>query len=609
MKTTLTLSLAAFAVWAGFAATPPAATGKMLALSPGKTGDFTWVKNPTHADVARLRANGKKPLVEDHAFADELPALTNWAETACAVAFDRLPRRHLIQSWRQLGVTVLKTVPFDVDRTADRFRRECSFLAFQAGADGVWLPDAEKLPAPYKQALDEANEDWRILKYLRALADLAAQHEDGNIRIEQRRADYFIVWSDLDRENLDTLRLECVGYAKRLEQLLGLPEAKLPVTCAKPIAPQRGDEKPYADWPERPKQYKIKGLGSSVDLGEGLSFSADNRGFSITFSHTNGPALKQWATPGGQLEFRLYVLGKDGTYLPYRYHCDLDPMWYGPRAPARSRSGFLFATDERFRPFAIAYGVGNPRVWSWPRLQDYGPDYPPLNANLNYGGNKQGGWYARVSFGWAGLYGHWPMMRDGKLDVWYVGLDKSPLTGKPLAARVLWPKGHKDNFRKFASSISTGEMTGIYKGQLDRTFETYFTSFRERFYPFAKTAKPAFYRYDYESDTMFLNRLVKPLTDANENAWQCVWTDKEHKHPRFPKESDAVKMSIWKNLGRMFYMMDEVSVRRRDYLVGRYAGREPPEYVKKEDHSKVKPPDDPDVDYDANEIQLDDKEF
>ena len=607
MRKSLTLTLAALAACAGFAA--PSATGKMLALSPGKTGDFTWVEKPTQESVARLRAAGKKPLVEDHEFADELPALTNWAENASAVAFDRLPRRHLIQSWRQLGVTILKTIPFDVDRTADRFRRECSFLAFQAGADGVWLPDAEKLTPPLKQALAEADEDWRVLLYLRELAELAGQHEDGNVRVEKRRVNYFVSWTDFDRENLDTLRLECVGYAKRLEQLLGLPEAKLPVTCSKPIAPQREKLIPYADWPERPKQYKLKGLGSSVGCGEGLSFAADAGGFSVTISVTNEAALKQWAAPGGQLDFRVYVPDKDGSYLPYRFHCDLDPFCYGPRAPARSRSGFLFATDERFRPFGIGYGVGNPRVWAWPRMQDYGPDCPPLQPSLSFGANKTKGWHATVRCGWSGLYGHWPMLRDGKYDVWFVGVDKSPATGRPVAARVLWPKGHKDNFRRFAASISTGEMTSIYKDQLARTHETYFTSYRERYYPFPKTEKPVFHRFDLASDTMFLQRLVQPLVDTNENAWLCVWTDKEHKRPQFNKEPDAVKMTIWRNLGRMFFMADAVSERRRDYLAGRYAGVEPPKYVKKEDHSKRKPPDDPDVDYDPNEIQLDDKEF
>ena len=87
--------------------------------------------------MAALRAAGKRPLVEANDFADEAAALTNWAENASAVAFAHLPRKHLMHTWKSLGVTVLKTVRFHPEGSAARFRREASFIAFQGGADGV----------------------------------------------------------------------------------------------------------------------------------------------------------------------------------------------------------------------------------------------------------------------------------------------------------------------------------------------------------------------------------------------------------------------------------------------------------------------------------------
>ncbi len=586
------------------------ATNALLELTPDNAGEFTYVVNPTRESVAALRASGKKPLVESFEFADEAPAMTNWAENACAVAFVQPPRAHLLHTWKLLGVKILKTVRFEPEGSADHFRREASFLAYQGGADGLWLPNAENLPESWERALDEAREDWRIMVYLKNLADKAAANENSLVWIEARRINYWFGWMPAAWENCDTLRLECVAYAKRLEQLLGMPESNLEVKRPDAIEPQELEFIPYSDWPERPVQKQMMKLGDTVTFDGGLSFTGGKSGFSITFSHTNGPSLKPWSMPGGTLDFRLYIQGeKPGTFLPYRYHCDMDPQWRGTRAPATGREGSLFGIDERFRPFSIAYGVGNPRVWVWPRLRDYTPFYPNPRPSFSVQGNKEGGWRATLTFSWLSFYGHWPMMGDGKSDIWFVGLEKDPFTGGPVAGRILWPRGSNNNFRKFAETMTTAEMTGLYKEELDRTRTMWTTAGAESGYPFAKTERPTFQRYDKEGDSMFFNRLVQPIVDANDNAWQLIWTDKEHKNPKFNQQSDRVKMLIWQHLGRMLYMSYNVGLLRRDYLERRYAGDEPPEPVKKVDLSRVKAPDEPDVDFDDGAIQLDDKEF
>lgn len=585
------------------------AAAGLLALSPSKPGDFTYVKDATPEKVAELAASGKKVLVEDHDLTDYARPLEKWGATAAAVAFDAPPPAHMLHTWKGLGVTVLKTINFDPEASADRIRREVGFLAFQSGVDGVFVTSSKSVPDCFKAAYKEAKEDWRILSYLKELSDKAAKHPDSKVWIESRRVTYWFGYMPAGWENLDTLRLETVAYAKRLEQLLGVKPADLPVTASAPIKPQTTDFKPYGDWPEKPFQKKLDRLGSTVDFGNGLLFSADANGFSISYKTTVGPTLKQWASPGGAMDCRVYVLGKNGAYLPYRFHVDLDPVWHTKeRAPARGRGSFLYGIDERFRPYSSAYGVSRPRVQTWPRLGEYGPDYPNPRPGMELKGNKEGGWTATVRVSWASLYGHWPMQRKGKQDVWFVGIDRAPNLEKPIAGRVLWPKGHGDYFMKLAAGISTGTMTGFYKEELNRTYEVWMTALRENFYPFAKTEKPTFHRYDFESDNMFRERLLQPLLDQNANAWEVVWTDKEHK-PTFAKQNDAVKAAILKNLGRMFYLSHATGLLRRDYLVDRFAGKEPPKYVKKVDNSKELSPDSPDADYNGDDIQLDDKEF
>ena len=579
-------------------------------FSPEKPGEFQFVKEPTPARLETLAAAGKAPLVESAELIDDAVAFTNFARFASAVAFDKLPRLNLLHSWKSLGVRVLKTARLRHGGTAEYFRREAGFIAFQGGAEGLWVPDAATLPANFRAALEEAREDWRILLYLRGLRDKAAASTDGIVRTDANRVTYWFGYMPAEWENPDCLRLECVAWARRLEQVLGLPAANLPLAPPKtPLAESLALE-PFADLQVKPQEVTLKGPdGRTIRLGDGVEFRADNVGFSLAFSTTNGPELAKNGAPGGSLGFRIYLPGPQaGEWLPYRFHCDLEPFWSGPRAPAIGRGSFLFGTDERFKPYSLAYGVPNIRIRTWPRLRAYGPDYPDMRPSLQLTPNEGGGWRAVMSVSWLALYGHWPMQRPGERDVWCVGIDRSPDTGRPAAFRLVWPRGHTGTFKPFAERINTGTLTEIYKTELDRTIEVWSTAFRERYYPFAKTAQPCFNRYDLESDEMFRERLVQPLVDANDNAWQIVQTDKEHK-PRLNLQSDAVKLDIWKMLGRMLYLSHEVGIRRRDYLALRFAGREPPEPPKKKEQRQQKPPG-PELDFGGGiDIQLDEMEF
>lgn len=563
---------------------------------------------PAWAELRCFAPDGK--IVEVNEIIDDEIAFAKHAETAGVVAFDRLPRPNILHSWKSLGVTVLKTLRNDPEMSPERFRREAGFLAFRDGADGIYLAGA-KPAGDYARALDEAKEDWRVLEYARSLGDRAMASDDGLIRIEGRRATYYLQGIfPADWENLDCMRLECTAWAKRLEQILGVSAAKLPTTVPANPLPEFATFKPYDA--AAPDTVNVGGEGKSVKLGEGLEFRWDAIGFSLTVETHKGRELpSQWASPGGALDFRIYIPGKKpGEWLPYRYHCDLNPLLKGTvRAPARGRGSFLYGTDERFIPYDQAYESHNNRVMEWPRLRTHGPDCPDLRPRLTIEPVKGGGYRASLRVDWLSLYGRWPMQGSGtRGDTWFVGVDRMPDGGEPIAVKLIWPKPNATLFERFCGRFAPGAITTIYKEELARTNERWLLGLRDHYYRFLKTKEPCYNSGDYESDEMFRTRLEQPLVDANMAAWEMIWNDKDHPNPTLRKQTPAVQASIHKMLGRMLYLSHTVGLLRRDYLAGRFAGKVPPEPAKKKDNSDASPAT-PDADFDEEAISLDDKEF
>jgi len=545
------------------------ASAAFLELGPANTGPF-----------------GRIPVA--HELTDERAAFTNDAETAEAVAFAQLPRPHLLHSWKALGVTVLKRVTCEV--SPSRFCRACGFLAVSEGADGLYLADA--VPPSHASALAAARRDRALLSRLDALAERIARSEDPALAIEARRVRFFLGTVGLEWEDLETLRLECLAWKDRLELLLG----EEPSPHAVFAAPEPLDNIPRLPPPDGVRCLRLDGGRAA---GDRLAFSSDNRGFSLVYTATNG-------TPHGSLDVTLHVADGHGGFLPYRYYCDLEPITTGaPRAPARGRGGFLFGTDERFRPYSFAYAAANSRIRAFPRLADYGPDYPDLHPSFDFKAAGTNGWTARLSVSWASLYGRWPMTDEKFSDVWYASVGGSAVpASESLALR--WPRGRATTFRSFAAALSSGEITTLYKEELRRTETAYAVSYEERTYPFAKPPRPTFQRGECAADALFLERMLRPLLDRNANAWDAVRSDKDHK-PTLDRLPEASKRQVWKNLGRLLYLSDEVSRLRADYLKARFAGREPPPCAKRTDSRTS--PDAPDAGYDEDALSLDDKEF
>ena len=558
--------------------------------------------------LSPLRGEGPRPL---ELTGDMRADWTNHAFTAEACAVERLPTVNILKSWRKLGVKMYKRVPYDPEGSAEHFRRTAGFMAVREDADGVWLPDEGKFPDTWKQALEEAKADVAAALYCRALAEKALgwKAKDHKVWIEGRRVMWLFDWMDFDSENLDTMRLEFICYARRLEQLLGEKPRKLPLNVAKPIEPDRQKFTPLEgrDVQCAPVAVDMK---APVRLAEGLSFSCDSRGFRFTIASKEGDVAQGW--PGGKASLRLYIPDGRGGYMPYEFRLDLSPV-AGDRAPTEGHGCWFL--KERWGKGAFSL-YGDPTTW---RMQafphgSYGSRYPRLEPSFSFRWNDKGrpGWTVSLGFSWLSVYGYWPALRNGVAEKWYVSLDALP--GVPAAAcRMDWAKGREINFRHMASGISCDEITSRYDAQVAQASGIYRLWHEERLYGFAKTETPTYQRFDAESDKVFWRRVVEPMMDANASIADMTRVSKDKDNNTIPaklgKQDDAVKLAVWKGLGKLFDLAERVSAARRDYILLRLDGRMPPEPPLKRKPEGAAAIAAPDVDNDDEAIQLDDKEF
>ena len=534
---------------------------------------------------------------------------TNHAATAEACVVDVVPTENILNQWKRLGVRILKRVAYDSECSAEYFRRKVGFLAVHEEADGVWLVGEDKFPATWKQSLAEAKIDVAVTLYCKSLAEeaLGWKAKDHKVWIEGRRVMWFLKFMDFDAENLDTLRLEFICYAKRLEQLLGKPEKKLPLIVSKPIEPDRPAFEPLADRSPEHVAVSIDGKGP-VELGEGFSFSCNNGGVNFQISSKSG-AKDVW--PGGRGSFRLYLPDGQGSYLPYEFKLDLSPIDLS-RAPVDAYG--LWFLEERWGKGKL-HLYADPHTWRLVPVArgSYGSKYPKLHPRFDFKWGEKGGWTLNLSFSWLSVYGFWPSMRNGIGEKWYVSLDALP--GVPAAAcRLDWAKGRELNFKKLAAGgLSCRGITERYAEQKLQASGIYHLWFEERLYGYAKTAKPTYQRCDPESDKIFWERVVEPMVDANRNTADITYTYQDKDHNWIPaklgKQSETVKLVVWKSLGKLFDLAERVSLARRDYILMRYAGKMPPEPPPKKKPEGAETISAPDVDNDDDAIQLDDKEF
>ena len=533
---------------------------------------------------------------------------TNHAASAEVCVVDEVPTENILNQWKRLGVRILKRVAWDPECSAEYFRRKAGLMSVRENADGVWLVGEESFSDAWKRSLAEAKIDVAVALYCKSLAIEALGWKEKNHRvwIEGRRVMWMLKFMDFNSENLDTLRLEFICYAKRLEQLLGKPGKKLPLVVSKPIAPDRAAFEPLAGLGVQHVPVSLDGKGA-VELSEGFAFRRDGKGFGFTISSATG-ARNVW--PGGSASLKLYLADGKGAYLPYEYRIDLSPIDEN-RAPTDAY-GLWFMNERWGRGKLHLYG--HPTNW---RLKPVfrgtcGSKYPRLVPKFAFKWGEKGGWTLSLDFSWLSAYGYWPSMRNGIGEKWYVALDALP--GVPAAAcRLDWARGREINFKKLAAGISCMDITERYEAQKLQAGGIYHLWQEERLYGYAETETPTYQRCDAASDKVFWERVVEPMMDANKNVADITYTYKDkdfHTVPaKLEKQSDAVKLSVWKALGKLFDLAERVSVARRDYILMRYDGKMPPEPPPKKAVEGVAAISAPDVDNDDDAIQLDDKEF
>ncbi len=571
-----------------------------------------------HADRAQLEAaymEGEKPLV----FSDnDVFTLTNQADVISAVVLTDFPQPNLRHTWSSLGVKVLYGVGYNPEGTAENFRRQCAFLPISKAMDGVYIKDPKNLPKAWKHAVLEAKRDAEVYTYLMTLCEKALAHKNPLLHTEARRVSFFIGQMGAEWEDLDCLRLECVAFAKRLEMLLGLPEKDLPIDFTLPVADDTPPVIPFSKSSVRPVEVNVAAytnkdvpLDGKDDGKSCFTFSSTASDFTISLISRTGPERKNWLVNAPKFKVSLYIPSNTGKgYEPYHFELDANDFNVGPRAPVPALWSYLYSLDERFTPYGRGYGIPQPRVKVKPSCRTPSLSHPSIMPGFNLRPIKGGGYSLNLTFSWVDLYGSWPAVVSRKSDNWYIAAERLPDGARPAPAKLIWSRGREANFKTLSQKLNLGALTERYKTELKRTEKVWKTAFEERLYKFEKTPKPTFNRYEVSSDTNFYERVAKPLIDANLNIWNMVQNDKEHPKPKVRTASDAVQNTIYKSLGKLLYLSQNMGKARRDYLRDRFAGKPLPALVKKEEPKKdTKAPTNMLEDDSFNDLQLDDVQF
>jgi len=525
------------------------------------------------------------------------------ALTAQVCAVDELPTPNILQSWKKLGVRMLRRAEWSREESPEFFRRKAGFLAFHAGADGVWLPNAEAASGECAAALKAVEDDITVVRRLADLADRAATNADHRVRFAGRRAKGLLLTTPFESADLDALRLEFAAYVRYLELLLGLPEAPLPTMPAEPLATAPTALTPFEKGAFSPVEIDYAGVSVDKKLAEGFSFHADNVGFTF-FLRGKEPVQ---GYPGGVYRLKLYLPGEKNAFdSPYEYVIDLSPI--APhRAPAPA-AGHVYWIRERFGKGGHAV-YGDPDNWRCRQIQhrSWGPGHRKLTPFFIYvPKDGSAGWKVTLQFSWLPLYGRWPATGQPKPDRWCVTLDRLP-DGSPGGACVLrWPKGDASLLRSFAERASNyGAIHTWFDNARASALERYGRWHSEGLYEVPPMTKPTFQIFSAE-DEVFQTRCLQPLIDerlALDALMQLQGTQ-----AKVLRKDSATQMRAWKSLDRLLDFDAAVWKARRDYLVGRFAGKLPPERTKKQSAKDETDALSPDAS-DEPAIDLDDKDF
>ena len=534
---------------------------------------------------------------------------TDWQKysaTADSIVVDTVPTRNILASWKLMGVKVLKRVAWNPDDSAEYIRRKAGFLAVRAGADGVWLEGEKKFPKAWKEALAEAKVDAEIMSYLLELGERAKTMRDVNHKlwIEGRRANWFVTtllpcWTG----NLDAIRLDCLEYVSRLEQLLDVKNPKkFPYAVAKPSKePDRAPIRPFEG--EDVQKFNLSPFSGETKLSDEVTLKCQGLGFNI-FIHTKKPC-KDAEYPGGRSHFKIYMSDGKGSYLPYEYVMDLSPVDMN-RAP--DSGTFL---KERWDKGCL-WVWGDTSTWRFKTVyhQTSGPDYPELSPRFRFLPDKKTGlWTIEIWVSWNTLYGFWPAARDGVYDKWFISLDALPGV-EPMKAQINWGKGKSANFDAFANASweKARFINSRWCGVRDGAMGLYNFSYSDRLYGFLPTKTPTYQCLDVESDKIFKERVAQPMLDEVASIADAILVNNSDRRvAKFDKMPPGPKKKLFRSLEKLFSFGKRLSEARRDYLLLRHEGKMPPEYKPKKAKAEAAADTMPNIDSTDGEIQLDDE--
>ena len=528
----------------------------------------------------------------------------NLAFDATVAVGDELPKPNVLQSWKLMGVRMLRRVAWDPEGSAEFFRRQAGFLPFFEHADGVWLEGEGNFPDTWKRALAEAKIDLSVAQYLDGLAEEALKSGDHRLQLEGRRVKWLFDQLDFEGTDLDCLRLEFVAYAKFLEDVLGKPAKDLPT---KPTAPIEPDVRPFTPCAGREVPRVEMTTEGPVTLAPGFSVGLTPRGGGITFILSSDKKSKDKGWPGGRYRLKFYVPDVDRTYLPYEFLIDLTDV---PELRAPAPGYGLYFITERFGwgKFFTSWRC-RPILHRSPSAAflpvNYKENGLPINPTVKFVRAADGSWTAKVCIDPLSLYGHWPMVRDNVRDQWYVTIDRLPDQSGGAEVKLIWQRGAEKNYASFATAIDYCALRNRYKAALHETRDMYRRGEAEELYPCVRAKKPTFQRFS-AGDTMFLERCVEPLIEKTLNVAKMTSNVPNGFELQMYHEPIHIKMMIWKAIRKMLTLPYDVSCARRDYLAMRFAGKEPPPVAKKDDAPKA---DAPDISADDAVIELEDKEF
>ena len=504
---------------------------------------------------------------------------TAGAAESCTVC--ELPSWADVNRWHLVGGKVFLEVKADPGASAARARRMAGFAAFRAGVDGVKTEG--ELPPAWREQLAFAERDTAAAKRLVELADRAIGSGDATLALEGRRARAFLfAGMDPATDDLDLDRLEILALIRRLEVRLG----------EKPSEP---------DLPSEPKERDIVRMTADPAAFKECKLFNDNQGrpFNdrIGFTYCGGlvlhmsgnagrkmkPTAQNWVQPGtefpndGVYKVNLWVpTGTKDDFLGYRYEIDM-------------KDGSIRDIPTR------TYDAHYRKLIKLQKLYHY-----TCTAD-----GKWSTYLLELSPG--ALYGFaQPSATVGRTDSWYMEVVYP--TGRTDRIRLVFPAGSKKTIEGNFSSYDFASTETAYAAAMSAAETKYGAWYPERFLKFPKTDPETFALGDAESDQLFCNVVLRTIKDRNRKILELIHMKPVHNYtPEVLRSGPVVRQQVERRILEIRDMKFTIEKARKDYIVGRFAGKKPTYVPPKEEPKAPEKAKGPSLDDDSNALELDEE--